>query len=192
MQKLLFVLTVLLSFFSISARQVSESEAAQIARNFHSSGSGTATKSAANISLAHEFKADDATLMYAFNNGSNGYVLVSGDDEIVSILGYSENGQFDYTNLPDNARAWFEMYAQMIQTVKGRKGNSIKSYASETSVEPLMTTMWDQGWPYWNYTPQINGNQCYTGCPATAMAQIVYYHKWPVASTGNVDYVTES
>lgn len=192
MQKLLFVLTALLSFFSISARQVSESEAAQIARNFYSSGSGTATKSAANISLAHEFKADDATLMYAFNNGSNGYVLVSGDDEIVSILGYSDNGQFDYTNLPDNARAWFEMYAQMIQTVKGRKGNSIKSYASEASVEPLMTTMWDQGWPYWNKTPQINGNQCYTGCPATAMAQIAYYHQWPVASTGSVDYVTES
>ena len=193
MRKSLLLLVALLSIFSISAKQVSETEAALIATNFFKTNtSGITTKSVPTVSLAHEFKSDDATLMYAFNNGANGYVLVSGDDSIVPVLGYSDNGQFDYNNLPDNARTWFEMYGQMIKSVKEGKAKPFKTYASDSSVEPLVVAQWNQGYPYWNLTPQINGNQCYTGCPATAMAQIAYYHKWPVKSTGSIDYVTDS
>lgn len=194
MKKILFVLIALLSINSISAKQVSENEAASIASEFFHSGKGqNASKlKAMNVSLAHEFKSDDTTLMYAFNNGLDGYVLVAGDDAIVPVLGYSDNGQFDYNTLPANARSWFEMYAQMIKSIKDGKSKAIKTYPSPTSVEPLIVTKWNQDYPYWNLTPKVNGNQCLTGCPATAMAQIAYYHQWPVASEGHVDYVTES
>lgn len=193
MRKSLLFLVALLSIFSISAKQVSEIEAALIATNFFKTPTrGITTMSVPMVSLAHEFKSDDATLMYAFNNGTNGYVLVSGDDSTVPVLGYSDNGQFDYNSLPDNARSWFEMYGQMIKSVKEGKSKPFKTYASNSSVEPLVVAQWNQGFPYWNLTPQINGNQCYTGCPATAMAQIAYYHKWPVKSTGSIDYVTDS
>lgn len=193
MKKILLLLLALFSIHSINAKQISENEAAEIARNFFkTNSSGGITKSDVRVSLAHEFKADEATLMYAFNTGNNGYVLVSGDDQIVPVLGYTENGLFDYNTLPDNARTWFDMYTKMIKSVKEGKTSTIKTYPSETSVEPLITSQWNQGYPYWNYTPQVNGEQSYTGCPATAMAQIAYYHKWPISSYGSVNYVTET
>jgi hypothetical protein len=42
-------------------------------------------------------------------------------------------------------------------------------------VEPLLTTKWNQYAPYWNNCPLNNGKRSYTGCGATAMAQIMYY-----------------
>lgn len=193
MRKFLFILIALFAIQSVSAKQVSENEATKIASNFFKTNGGTnIPKSALKVSLAHEFKSENATLMYAFNNGYNGYVLVSGDDAVIPVLGYSDNGEFDYNTLPANARSWFDMYARMIKSIKEGKSKSVKTYSSATSVEPLIESKWDQGYPYWNYTPQVNGNQTYTGCAATAMAQIAYYHQWPVASTGEVDYVTES
>jgi len=42
-------------------------------------------------------------------------------------------------------------------------------------IGPLMTTTWDQGPPYNMFIP--NGYP--TGCVATAMAQVMNYHRWP-------------
>ena len=194
MRKFLFILVALFSINTIAAKQVSENEATIIASKFFntSKGQNLPKSSTTRVSLAHEFKSGNATLMYAFNNGYDSYVLVSGDDTVIPVLGYSDKGQFDYNTLPANARAWFDMYAQMIKSIREGKSNPIKTYSSATSVEPLIETKWNQDYPYWNLTPKVNRNPCYTGCPATAMAQIAYYHKWPVASSGEVDYVTES
>jgi hypothetical protein len=60
----------------------------------------------------------------------------------------------------------------VIKSIKDGKATSIKTFSSETSVEPLITSKWNQSYPYWNYKPQVKGKQSYTGCPATAMAQI--------------------
>ena len=192
MKKLIVLLIACLSIHTIVAKQVSENEATLIANEFFKTSNVKKNPKSKmfNVALAHEFKSADATLMYAFNNGLDGYVLVAGDDAVTPILGYSDNGQFDYNTLPDNARAWFNMYAEMIKSIKAGKLGSIKTYSTATSVDPLIVAEWNQDYPYWNYTPQIEGNQSYTGCPATAMAQIAYYHKWPVSSIGEVNYVT--
>ena len=194
MKKFFILFIALFSINTMIAKQISENEAAAIASDFFHSGEvlNASKLQAMKVSLAYEFKSGNETMMYAFNNGVDGYVLVSGDDTIIPVLGYSDKGEFDYNTLPDNARAWFDMYSKMIQSIKKGELNPIKTFSSETSVEPLITSKWNQGYPYWNYTPQVNGKQCYTGCPATAMAQIAYYHQWPIASEGSVDYVTDS
>jgi hypothetical protein len=76
------------------AKQISENEAAAIASDFFHSGEGlNASKlQAMKVSLAYEFKSGNETMMYAFNNGIDGYVLVSGDDTIIPVLGYSDKG----------------------------------------------------------------------------------------------------
>lgn len=54
---------------------------------------------------------------------------------------------------------------------------------SYEQVGPLMTTTWDQGCGYNNNTPLCSsGGSCgraYTGCVATAMAQVMRYHQFP-------------
>ena len=194
MRKFFTLLVALLSIGSAMSNPVSEKEATTIAKKFFLTGRGSKApiKDASQVKLAYEFQSDDATLMYAFNNGTDGYVLVSGDDSVTPVLGYSDSGEFDYDALPPNARAWFDMYAEMIKSVKEGKSAPFKNYPTASSVEPLIDAEWNQGFPYWNSTPLDEGKQSYTGCPATAMAQIAYYHKWPVKSEGTIDYVTDS
>lgn len=83
---------------------MTENEAALIARNFLKTSNVIKTPKSKpiQVSLAHEFKSADATLIYAFNNRLDGFVLVSGDDAVTPILGYSDSGSFDYNSLPDH------------------------------------------------------------------------------------------
>jgi len=49
------------------------------------------------------------------------------------------------------------------------------------TVGPLLKTQWGQGWPYNALCPigAYSNNHMPTGCVATAMAQIIYYWKYP-------------
>lgn len=46
-------------------------------------------------------------------------------------------------------------------------------------VPALMETTWGQYGPYYNNTPVKDGVHCYTGCIATALAQIVKFYQYP-------------
>jgi hypothetical protein len=66
-------------------------------------------------------------------------------------------------------------------------GASGEKYAR---VGPLLTTTWSQGSPYNQYTPGITGSctHTYTGCVATAWAQLVKYWNWPDYGVGSHFY----
>lgn len=53
---------------------------------------------------------------------------------------------------------------------------------------PLVTSRWHQGPPYWNNCPADGNGQCLVGCLATAMAQVLYYWKWPNSGYGSHSY----
>ena len=50
-------------------------------------------------------------------------------------------------------------------------------------VGPLLVTSWDQGWPYNDLCPagHYSNDRTPTGCVATAMAQVMYYHQYPAS-----------
>lgn len=54
------------------------------------------------------------------------------------------------------------------------------------SVTPLLTTEWGQTSPYNDLCPEYAaGKRCKTSCVATAMAQIMRYHKYPANGVGS-------
>jgi len=57
------------------------------------------------------------------------------------------------------------------------------------AVEPMLISTWNQDSPYWNYTPRIGGQATLTGCSATAMAQVMYFWKYPERGQGSHSYV---
>ena len=147
--------------------------------------------------------------LYVFNvNNDGGFVIVSNDDVAVPILGYSDSGTLDPDNMPDNMRAWLQGYADEIAWAK--EHHIAKVDASSTPrinralkapIGPLLNTTWNQDEPYNNYTPYYgvsNGiyvysttggtgySHCATGCVATAMAQVMKYHKWPTEATAEI------
>lgn len=113
---------------------------------------------------------------YVFNVGkSNGFVIVSGDDRTDDILGYADQGKFDYDEMPENMRSWLDGYARELRSLpRETAAPTAESGEKKTAVAPLVACKWNQNNPYNLDTP----HHYPTGCVATAMAQIMYYWKF--------------
>lgn len=140
----------------------------------------------------------EAPAFYMFNSDDGeGFAIVSGDDDFPEIIGYSDKGQLrENGSLPDALLSYLEAYSRYVADVRSgvanppmreETGNSIAN-----PVAPLCTSTWGQGYPYNDYCPKIGVNTCPVGCVATAMAQIMYYHKHPERAKGRVVYNTEN
>lgn len=131
---------------------------------------------------------------YVFNaEGQNGFVIVSADDRTTPVLGYADKGSLEMNKLPVNARRWLEGYAEEIKALgEDVQANTHPRRVIGAPVAPLLTCHWDQGAPY-NLQCPIDGEyNSVTGCVATAMAQVMYYHKWPQSATTAIPAYTTS
>lgn len=131
------------------------------------------------LAPAQQHDAGDDVQYYVFNRGMNqGYVLVAADDQIESVLGYTDSGEFDYQTIPDNMRYWLDSYAKYIAELQKTKEPVRREAPVHPAIAPMMTSTWSQGWPYNNECPMyFTEGRSVTGCVATAMAQILYYQR---------------
>ncbi len=132
---------------------------------------------------------------YVFNAEQDGFVIISGDDRTVPVLGYSDSGSFNEENMPDNLKAWLEDYADQIAALDAG-AQPARVSLEEDAIGPLLKTTWNQMTPYNNECPEYStGNKCATGCTATATAQVVRYHynsETPTTATAIPGYTTGS
>ena len=132
--------------------------------------------------------------VYVFNAiDEQGFVLVSAEDNARAVLGYSDEGHIDAQNIPANMRAWLQMYAD--ELARAAKAPAVADAQRTVEyypvVEPLIGNVaWNQDAPYNNHCPiDPNTNQrSVTGCMATAVAQVMYHHKYPKKGTGTYSY----
>ncbi|MDL2243720.1 thiol protease/hemagglutinin PrtT [Bacteroidales bacterium OttesenSCG-928-J19] len=132
---------------------------------------------------------------YILNDeNNNSFVIVSGDDRTKDVLGYSNQGKFDPNNIPDNLKYWLDCYQEELENIPDTYSSSYTVHQNTyaTSIPPLLTCKWDQGAPYNNLCPSVNGTKTVTGCVATAMAQIMKYHKWPTSYNFYQTYYTNT
>ncbi|MBR4134628.1 MAG: C10 family peptidase [Bacteroidales bacterium] len=152
-----------------------------------------------------ETKAPRDPFFHVFNVEGGGWVIVSGEDCTVPILGYSDSGSFNKDGIPSNMHWWLGLMREDIRQARqnGQKGSgdTQKMWANpgrretkaDTSTKTIETASWDQEAPYNNllssYVKRKNGqgveNLC-TGCVATAMAEVLRYHKWPEHGSGTL------
>lgn len=148
----------------------------------------------------------EADRYFVFENSDRrGFVIVSGDDLMPEIVGYSKTGSFDDDNLPDGMAYFLKAYAELAGKVAAGDAHALRavreaealrasSYRQPT-VSPLLGDIkWDQGEPYNRLAPTLGNNgRCATGCVATAMAQVMMYHRWPDALKSAIPgYTTHS
>ena len=140
--------------------------------------------------------------IYIFQNqNGNGFVILSGDDLAIPVLGYSDENNFEPSQMPHNLRSWLGHYEKEIASARrlgmpaaeevSRQWENLEAgrwpvEPSRDAVSPLLSTQWDQDSPYNNLCP--NGSP--TGCAATAMAQVMKYHNWPTTGTGSHSYTS--
>lgn len=196
--RVLFLTAMACGMFATTslAQKVSEAQALQRAKAFLDSrvsapadGKMYAPQSDKTLSKASEGEA-----YYVFNAGDNGgFVIVSGDERLGSVLGYSTEGRFDTNAVPDNMRAWLEGYEKCLETMAAMEDcddsqalagrRAAKTYPA---IAPLIKTKWSQNWPYNLLTPEMDGQRCVTGCVATSMAMVMNYWKYPTATAKTI------
>lgn len=131
---------------------------------------------------------------HVFNRSTGGYIIVSGDDEIYPVLADVDAGTFVMDSLAPAAQSMLSAYDAQIRsfsTSEAPDAGLADYYNRWDEIPPLMTTQWNQTYPYNIYCPVIGGRTCVTGCVATAMAQVVrtigYYEGKGHRSTGSVN-----
>jgi hypothetical protein len=139
--------------------------------------------STADIKLAYTEKSSvSGNAFYVFNIDGGGWVIVAGDDRAKQVLAYGNTGNIDMDNMPGNMKAYLNMLKGQIETAQAYKGKTVPVKASKnrTVVEPLLKTSWGQGEP-WNRLCPVNGagETTSVGCAPLAMAQVLYYWKYP-------------
>lgn len=144
--------------------------------------------------------------LYIFN-GNPGFVVMAADDCVQPILGYSLTGKFTAENMPTNVSGWLQGYNDEIQYAEENQARASSETAqlwkdltegkvgaakATTVVAPLIQTKWNQNKYYNRLCPVASGGpdgHAYTGCVATAMAQIMKYWQYPLHGIGSHSYV---
>ena len=128
--------------------------------------------------------------VYYIFNTQDRFIIVSGEDRGEEILACGDE-PLDFNNIPSNMQYWLKLYQRQIEYLQDRPGlvvevqSRLSAPRRAQDVAPLLTARWDQTQPFYNDCV-INGRQCVTGCPATSLAQVFYYWKYPTAETGTI------
>lgn len=126
------------------------------------------------------------------------FVIISGDERMKPILGYSDKKNTNFEDIPSNMRSWLSVYNAEytyarenvpLYTSPIEKSSSSDSYPAKVNAL-LGPIIWDQWAPYNDLCPKVNDQSCPTGCVATAMAQLMMYHQWPLQGEGSHSYLT--
>lgn len=188
---------------TLFAERVSQEDAALVANNFMNVSSSSNVKKAlpAKKMVRKATATEDLYYLYENENGE-GWVIVAANDAMTPILAYSETGHFRTENMPVNIQKWLGKYNDFTRRLEAdgvvateeaqnewkalRKG--ARKATAAAVVGPLIQTTWDQDDPYYNLCPGTGSNKAYTGCVATAMAQVMKYWNWPDQGVGSHSY----
>lgn len=135
---------------------------------------------------------------YVFNRGNNeGFAIIAADDRAPEVLAYSYKGHLDLNRIPTDA-AWFILRydTAMAQILSGTDRASAALQNEKIIGSPIAPLLdkegiaWNQGAPFNDKCPTFGGGnrKAYTGCVATALSQILRFHKFPKQAKGSVSY----
>ena len=206
----LLCLAICLQAFS---KSIDEPSAKLVGQNFLSKRtSATKFKTGVSLELAKtessKARSDNSyskgTVYYYIFNVSNGegFVIVSGDDRTEPILAYSDEVDFNPSNIAPQTQKWLQSYRDEIRNIvfnnisttpeiskewqlliEGK--TSEKSFGKKNGgVTPLIQTKWNQS-PYYN---ALCPGGSVTGCVATAMTQIMKFWNYPMSGSGYHSY----
>ena len=189
---LLSMLVVALFTLPLSAQQVSMETARMRASAFLNKAAGSTAKKAPRkapqlslVSTSNE--------LYIFNDDANGsHIIMSSDERMPEVLGYSYEGTIDSDAIPCNMQAWLDDCAAQVRWLREHPEAAAERRKSpqRADIAPMLTCQFNQGYPYNLKCPEVDEQLCVTGCVATAMAQIMHYWQWPKKTTFTIPAYT--
>ncbi|MFA6233484.1 MAG: C10 family peptidase, partial [Bacteroidota bacterium] len=213
MKRFATILLLSLCFLSLlHAAPVDQQRARTVAVNWMLTrgGSEYTTLSASQL---FAFPRDGVVTHYVVNLLPDGFVIVAADDIAIPVLMYGAQGHYDGTSIPPALQEMLDLYAgDLLKDIADRvpqpetvgelweelsREGAVKSgflkAAGIASVNPLISSMWNQTFPYNQDCPATatggSGGYVYTGCVATAMAMVMRYHSYPSTGVGSHSYI---
>lgn len=147
--------------------------------------------------LAYTSEKGGRPLFYVFNYPDGGFAIIGGDETARQVLGYSEEGSFNFDSIPDAMRFMLDCYEEQILTTLQKDDQPVpkrirKVNSSRVSIGAMLTTQWSQNYPFNISIPIMpysnNPARFMVGCVAVAMAQVMKYYNYPVHGTGSKSY----
>ncbi len=210
---ILFSLLLIGISFSALAKKVEISDARLIAKNtYYEQVNRHDAVPYQSIAITGEFveKYNNHDVYYVFNfNDTKGFVIISADDVCYPVIGFSFESAYSIENQAEGFVYWMNERKQEIAyniennvpadenitaTWKRLQTTDISQLEngnkSIMDVAPMLTSNWDQIFPYNSMVPLepdcsgFNGHVT-VGCVATAMSQIMYYWRWPITGVGS-------
>lgn len=183
---------------TLIAAPVSPEQAMKEATEFRKANSRVMRMPAADTqrqpSLVYTARTDKFNCFYIFNDHeSEGFTIVSADDRLPGIIGFSDSGEFDINRISPDMKWWLSQYEQQIASfldedpqISADNTRRRAITADKAEIKPLLTSTWNQTEPYNNDCPidPRTGARSVTGCVATAMAQVMRHHQWPINPKG--------
>lgn len=203
----LLVWTILSATLPAAAAKVGADQARKAARNF-AAAMGMKGKEWVDITGQTAYS---EFYIFASRDGQ-GFILVSGNDCAIPILGYSATATFATEGMPENLRRWLADYERQLRGLRqGWQADGLDvapaaNTASQqwqqllsgsmptgpwnTAVAPLITTHWDQQTYYNSHCPydSVGLQRTMTGCVATAAGQLMRYWSFPDTAFGSNTY----
>ncbi|MBO7114447.1 MAG: C10 family peptidase, partial [Bacteroidaceae bacterium] len=184
-KKVLLILSTILAL-NAGAERITRDEALALAQDFMQGKVMVPVQASSSKAPLRGGVNDES--FYIFNAVDNGgYAIIAADDRISPVLGFSDQGNINLDNMPENMASWLENYKYEISNLKsGDVEAFIDAPVSRSEVKPLLNCLWDQIAPYNLLCPVYDGIRCPAGCVAVAMAEIMYYYKWPVGVVDSI------
>ncbi len=155
------------------------------------------------ISGTRELKDSETgeVLAYVLALEPKGFIVISSDTDIPPVIAHSFNCDFPLEAPEPNPLldlVWWDMENRLdalpliSDGLKEENNRLWESYllaeasflgklACTTIYGPYLNTEWNQNSPYNDYCPYdtVQATRCVVGCVATAMAQVINYHRYP-------------
>lgn len=204
MKKLYLLIIAAVMLSNLSANPIDVATAQRLGSKFMLANDRAES---ASLSLAYIGKTDSGIdAFYVFNCEPKGFVIVSADDRMRPILGYSTESKFDLVAAEEGPNVFFDAYRADLTTAITENIEQSEDIASQwlmleengtltsrgsRTVGPLCSSVWHQTQLYNDQCPAdqegYNGH-VKVGCVANAMGQLMRYWEWPKTGVGSHSY----
>lgn len=203
--RLIAMMLIVFASLTAKANPVDMRTAREVATKFVNANAKVPLRGAEDLQLVTTYNISRGDAAFHIFNTPNGFVIVAADDCAHPILAYSIDRPWPSDgNLPLQVSDYLDDLAKQIEAASTQPqdrgiatewsdllSGNYQTRGDRTQVGPLLTTTWDQGQYYNDMCPEDeNGpnGHVYTGCVATAMAQIINYWGYPIQGRGSHSY----
>lgn len=183
MKKLFFLLLLCCMVGVVCADPIGPSRALRIASAYVEDVPVKVSYAPSRRSSGQLAVSDTLAPYYIVSRGDNaGFVIVSGDDCLPEIIGYTDTGDFVAEQMPPALLDMLEGYAELVEKAQaaGAPARAPRNVvAGRTSIEPIIKTHWHQSSPYNDLAPFITNttNRAATGCTCTAAVMVLHHFR---------------